>query len=248
MKKWRRARSSRLPYFPENHSMHKWFLIICTPAKFGPCVVCSGCPRQPEQTLHSHPGLSLCPAFNPNQCPAHTCSCWATGNTTAVCSPPCSEVAQKWLSPRPARCQSWWEAAGQGCRAGQRAVTAQYFKLSSPCHSCVVILLPTSRIFICLFLMSSADGTKPLTASEQAASCLKFRTFSGDQWDRAGMIWFVGPQSDTKEMTEHTPHHFGKLQKLVLICHWVSNTEFIKLILPIQLWQSQLEKNTSNRF
>lgn len=35
-------------------------------------------------------------------------------HTNTVCSSPCSEAAQKWLSLRSARCQSWQEAAGQG--------------------------------------------------------------------------------------------------------------------------------------
>lgn len=38
-----------------------------------------------------------------------------------------------------------------------------------------MVILPTSRLFTYLFLMPSADGTKPSPGSKQAASCLKFK-------------------------------------------------------------------------
>lgn len=65
MKKWQTALSRGVFYFPDNHSTCKWLSILSTAVTFGPCVGRNGCPRQPEQTLHPRPGLSLCPAFTP---------------------------------------------------------------------------------------------------------------------------------------------------------------------------------------
>lgn len=55
--------------------------------------------------------------------------------------------------------------------------TALSHSISSPAARTMatVILLPTSRLFVYLFLVPSVDGTKPPTGSKQAASCLKFK-------------------------------------------------------------------------
>lgn len=185
-----RALSRGLSYFPENHSTCKW-LSTCSTATSGPCVGCSGCYRQPEQMLHPCPGLFLCPAFTPSQCPAHACSCWATHQHSLQLPLQwgSTEMAQPQVSTVPELAGgSRTRDVGQDSEQWLRENTAQYFIPSSPCHSYVVILLPTPRIFIYLFLMSSADGTKPSTASKQAASCLKFRTSSGVQWGRTDLI------------------------------------------------------------
>lgn len=81
-----------------------------------------------------------------------------------------------------------------------------------------MVILPTSRLFTYLFLMPSADGTKPSPGSKQAASCLKFkgtlRRQMGQDWNSLTSSTI---RKKKKKKTQHTPHNFLKLQKFAVI-------------------------------
>lgn len=153
-----------LSFFPKNHFHTSNLLYLKSRQFLGPVLTKVGTCKQPVWIWCTP---TLCLSRPPTSTPASPqqplCSCWATGTTAVVSPSPCSESAGCSGSPlchiSTEACTREWDGVIYGRIASRTLSTVlyclRYFTLSNPQQNPSVILLPISRLFVHLFLVSS---------------------------------------------------------------------------------------------